>query len=55
MMTTDTRLVGQSVPRREDERLLRGRGAFVEDIFYSWDSVGIARAQPPRPRSHPGH
>ena len=32
MMTTDTRLVGQSVPRREDERLLRGRGAFVEDI-----------------------
>ena len=32
MMATDTRLVGQSVPRREDERLLRGRGAFVEDI-----------------------
>ncbi|MCY4575637.1 MAG: molybdopterin-dependent oxidoreductase, partial [Chloroflexi bacterium] len=31
-MATDTKLVGQSVARREDEKLLRGRGAFVEDI-----------------------
>ena len=31
-MATDTKLVGQSVARREDEKLLRGNGAFVEDI-----------------------
>ena len=31
-MATGTKLVGQSVARREDEKLLRGRGAFVEDI-----------------------
>ena len=31
-MATDTKLVGQSVARREDEKLLLGRGAFVEDI-----------------------
>ncbi len=31
-MATATKLVGQSVARREDEKLLRGRGAFVEDI-----------------------
>ena len=32
MTITDTQLVGKSIPRREDEKLLRGRGAFVEDI-----------------------
>ncbi len=31
-MATQTKLVGQSVARREDEKLLRGQGAFVEDI-----------------------
>ena len=31
-MATDTKLVGQSIARREDEKLLRGNGAFVEDI-----------------------
>ncbi len=31
-MATDTQRVGKSSPRREDEKLLRGNGAFVEDI-----------------------
>ncbi|MEU9859909.1 xanthine dehydrogenase family protein molybdopterin-binding subunit [Streptomyces sp. NPDC047971] len=30
--TKDERLVGRSVPRREDPRLLTGRGRFVDDI-----------------------
>jgi carbon-monoxide dehydrogenase large subunit len=43
--------IGQSVPRREDKRLLRGEGVFVADIELSgMVHVAIARSQLPHAR-----
>ena len=43
--------IGQSVPRREDKRLLRGEGLFVADIqLPNMLHVAIARSQFPHAR-----
>ena len=45
------RYIGQSVPRREDKRLLQGQGLFVADIqFPNMLHVAIARSQLPHAR-----
>jgi aerobic carbon-monoxide dehydrogenase large subunit len=45
-----TRLVGEPIARKEDPRLLRGEGRYLDDLGH--DALrGRDAAQPPRPRA----
>ena len=41
------RYVGQSIPRVEDERLLRGYGAYIDDIAEPPDTLHLAFVRSP--------
>ena len=44
--------IGQSVPRLEDDRYLRGKGEFIADIRLRWHARSRLRAQPRRACAH---
>ncbi len=45
--------VGRSIPRREDHRLLTGRGQFIADLDAAAHAARGVRAQPGRACAHP--
>ena len=47
--------VGARLPRKEDDRFLRGRGQFVGDIRLAGHAGRCLRPQPARARTHPRH
>ena len=47
--------VGQSVPRKEDPLLLRGRGNYTDDVSLPGPSLCRDGSEPLRPRHHPRH
>ena len=51
--TAGPAMIGASVPRREDDRLLIGRGRFLDDLDMPGALRGGVRPQPPRARPHP--